>query len=123
MLTTCPPKKLNKLPRDDIRMRALPQIPADIIERFKALIDLSGTISEACEELGIIAFVAAFERPRVNYGKRIVGPALTVRNIRYSTQIHKAAQDKISDLGETAAPNLATAGDVLVMQREVKCKS
>jgi hypothetical protein len=41
--------------------------------------------------------------PPVNTGKRIVGPALTVRNIAHATQIHKAAHDKTSGQGETEA--------------------
>ena len=41
-------------------------------------------------------------------GKRIVGPALTVRNIAHATQIHKAAHDKASGQGETEAHNLAS---------------
>ncbi len=51
--------------------------------------------------------------PPVTAGKRIVGPALTVRNIAHATQIHKAAQDKASGQGETEAHNLAEPGDVL----------
>jgi regulator of RNase E activity RraA len=114
---------LGKLPRDAIRLLALPPLAPGIIEGFKALVDLTGTISDAMDELGIVGIVPAFELPPVNRGKRIVGPALTVRNIHHSTQIHKAAIDKTSGQGETEAHNLATAGDVLVMQGVMGCSN
>ena len=91
---------LGKLPRDAIRLLALPPLAPGIIEGFKALVDLTGTISDAMDELGIVGIVPAFELPPVNRGKRIVGPALTVRNIHHGTQIHKAAIDKTSGQGE-----------------------
>ena len=116
-------KTLGKLPRDAIRLLELPRLPANIIDGFKALVDLTGTISDAFDELGIVGVISAYEMPPVNSGKRIVGPALTVRNIRHSTQIHKAAQDKASGQGETEAHNLATPGDVLVMQGVIGCSN
>ena len=116
-------KTLGKLPRDAIRMLELPCLPADIVDGFKALVDLSGTISDAFDELGIVGVIPAYELPPVNSGKRIVGPALTVRNVRHSTQIHKAAQDKASGQGETEAHNLATPGDVLVMEGVMGCSN
>ena len=116
-------KTLGKLPREAIRMLELPRLPAGIINGFEALVDLTGTISDACDELGIVGVVSAYELPPVNSGKRIVGPALTVRNIRHATQIHKAAQDNASGQGETEAHNLATPGDVLVMQGVMGCSN
>ncbi len=107
---------LGKLPRNAIRLFALPQLVPGSIEGFKALVDLTGTISDAMHELGLVGIVPAFEMPPVNNGERIVGPALTVHNIRHSTQIHKAAIDKTSGQEKTEAHNLATSGDVLVMQ-------
>jgi 4-hydroxy-4-methyl-2-oxoglutarate aldolase len=116
-------KTLGKLPREAIRMLELPRLPADIVDGFKALVDLSGTISDAFDELGIVGVIPAYELPPVNSGKRIVGPALTVRNVHHSTQIHKAAQDKTSGQGETEAHNLATPGDVLVMEGVMGCSN
>ena len=40
-------KTLGKLPRDAIRLLELPRLPAEIVDGFKALIDLTGTISDA----------------------------------------------------------------------------
>lgn len=116
-------KTLGKLPREAIRMLELPRLPAAVLDGFKALVDLTGTISDACDELGIVGVVSAYLLPPVTTGKRIVGPALTVRNVAHSTQIHKAARDQASGQGETEAHNLATPGDVLVMQGVMGCSN
>lgn len=114
---------LGKLPREQIRLLELPRLPAHVVDSYKALVDLTGTISDACDELGIVAVIPAYRMPPVNSGKRIVGPALTVRNVHHSMQIHKAAQDKASGQCETEAHNLATAGDVLVIEGVMGCSN
>lgn len=114
---------LGKLPREQIRLLELPRLPAHVVDGYKALVDLTGTISDACDELGIVAVIPAYMMPPVNSGKRVVGPALTVRNVHHSTQIHKAAQDKASGQCETEAHNLATAGDVLVIEGVMGCSN
>ena len=96
---------LGKLPREAIRLLELPRLPQDIIDGFKVLVDLTGTISDAMDQLGI------------------VGPALTVRNIQRTAQIHKAAQEKTNTQGETEAHNLAEPGDVLVIQGVMGCSN
>ena len=116
-------KTLGKLPRDAIRLLELPRLPANIIDGFKALVDLTGTISDAFDELGIVGVVPAYQLPPVISGKRIVGPAVTVRNVAHSAQIHKAALDKASGQCETEAHNLAEPGDVLVIQGVMGCSN
>lgn len=118
-----PKTTLGKLPRDAIRLLELPRLPQDITEGFKVLVDLTGTISDAMDELGIVGVVPAYQLPPVNIGQRIVGRALTVRNIAHATQIHKAAVDKTSGQGETEAHNLAEPGDVLVLQGVMGCSN
>ncbi len=114
---------LGKLPRDAIRMLELPRLPAQMLEGFKALVDLTGTISDAMDQLGIVGVVPALSLPPVANGTRLVGPALTVRNIAHATQIHKAALDKASGQGETEAHNLAEPGDVLVIEGVMGCSN
>jgi 4-hydroxy-4-methyl-2-oxoglutarate aldolase len=87
------------------------------------LVDLTGTLSDSMDELGIVGVVPAFRMPPVNTGQRIVGQALTVRNIAHAIQIHKAAVDKTSGQGETEAHNLAEPGDVLVLQGVMGCSN
>ena len=116
-------KTLGKLPQDAIRLTELPRPSKDIIEGFKALVDLTGTLSDSMDELGIVGVVPAYVLPPVANGTRIVGPALTVRNVAHATQIHKAAVDKTSGQGETEAHNLAEPGDVLVLQGVMGCSN
>lgn len=118
-----PKSPLGRLPREAIRMLELPRLPQNIIDAYKALVDLSGTISDAMDELGIVGVIPAYALPPVNTGTRIVGQALTVRNIQRVAQIHKAAQDKTNTQGETEAHNLAEAGDVLVIEGVMGCSN
>ena len=116
-------KTLGRLPREAIRALELPRMPHDLIEGYKALVDLTGTISDAMDELGIVGVVPAYVLPPVNTGTRIVGQALTVRNIQRTAQIHKAALDKSNTQGESEAHNLAEPGDVLVIEGVMGCSN
>ena len=116
-------KTLGKLPRDAIRMLELPRVPQDILEGYKALVDLTGTVSDVMDELGIVGVVPACALPPVNTGTRVVGRALTLRNIQRTAQIHKAALDKSNTQGETEAHNLAEPGDVLVIEGVMGCSN
>ncbi len=119
-----PKTTLGKLPRGAIRMLELPRLPQNVVDSFKALVDLTGTISDAMDQLGIVGVVPGYVLPPVNTGARIVGPALTVRNIQRTAQIHKAATvDKTNTQGETEAHNLAEPGDVLVIQGVMGCSN
>ena len=115
---------LGRLPREAIRMLDLPRLPQDMLEGYRRLVDLTGTVSDAMDELGVVGVVPAYVLPPVSSGKRIVGPALTVRNIQRTEQIHKAALDKTNTQGETEAHNLAEPGDVLVIEGiTARCRS
>ncbi len=116
-------KPVGRLPPEAIRRTELPRLPADILAGFAALIDLTGTVSDALDQLGIVGVVPAYLLPPVTAGGRIVGPALTVRNVAHTTQIHKAALDSASGQGETEAHNLAEPGDVLVIQGVMGCSN
>jgi 4-hydroxy-4-methyl-2-oxoglutarate aldolase len=115
---------LGKLPREAIRMLELPRLPAGIVEGYKVLVDLTGTISDSMDQLGIVGVVPAYVLPPVTPGTRVVGPAVTMRNIQRVAQIHKAATvDKTNTQGETEAHNLAEPGDVLVIQGVMGCSN
>ena len=114
---------LGRLPRDAIRLLELPRLPQDLLAGYHALVDLTGTVSDAMDELGIVGVVPAHVLPLVNTGTRVVGPALTVRNIQRVAQIHKAAQDKTNTQGESEAHNLAEPGDVLVIEGVMGCSN
>jgi 4-hydroxy-4-methyl-2-oxoglutarate aldolase len=118
-----PKTPIGKLPREAIRLTELPRLPQDVLEGFRQLVDLTGTISDSLDELGIVGVVPAYVLPPVSLGTRIVGPALTVRNIQRTAQIHKAAQEKTNTQGETEAHNLAEPDDVLVIEGVMGCSN
>ena len=118
-----PKTTLGKLPRDSIRLLELPRLAKDTLAGFNALVDLTGTVSDAMDELGIVGVVPACDLPPVNLGTRIVGRALTLRNIQRTAQIHKAAQEKTNTQGESEAHNLAEPGDVLVIEGVMGCSN
>jgi len=47
---------------------------------------------------------------------RIVGPALTLRNVEQRDTAYKGAQERVSKMAEIEAHNLAESGDVLVIE-------
>lgn len=114
---------LGRMPSAAIRMLDIPRPTKVVIDAFMALVDLTGTLSDACDELGIVAVIPAYQLPPVYFARRIVGPAMTLRNIARDVQIHKAAQEKINTQGETEAHNLAEPGDVLVIQGVMGCSN
>lgn len=118
-----PKTPIGKLPREAIRMLELPRLARDVVEGYRQLVDLTGTVSDALDELGIVGVVPACALAPVSPGQRIVGPALTVRNIARTAQIHKAAMDRINTQGETEAHNLAEPGDVLVIEGVMGCSN
>ena len=107
---------LGKLPADAFGMLDLPALPPDVLEGFRALPDLTGIVSDAMDELDIVgAIPAAVLRP-TDPKARIVGRALTVRNISASEPVPHKVKVGVSGLGEIEAHNLAEHGDVLVVQ-------
>jgi 4-hydroxy-4-methyl-2-oxoglutarate aldolase len=100
-----------------IRMMAVPRAPQGVVERFMALGDPSGIVSDAMDELGIPPGVigASVLRPTMP-GTVIVGPALTVRNILQRVNPLEGARTHANKMAEFEAHNLATPGDVLVIQ-------
>jgi 4-hydroxy-4-methyl-2-oxoglutarate aldolase len=107
---------LGKLPADAFGMLDLPPIAADIVEGFHALPDLTGMSSDAMDELGIAGAVPGSVLKPTNPAARLVGRALTVRNIAVKASVAEAVAGGVSGLAEIEAHNLAEPGDVLVLQ-------
>jgi 4-hydroxy-4-methyl-2-oxoglutarate aldolase len=107
---------LGKLPADAFGILDLPPIAADIVEGFRALPDLTGMSSDAMDELGIAGAVPASVLKPTNPAARLVGRALTVRNITAKASVAEAVAGGVSGLAEIEAHNLAEPGDVLVLQ-------
>jgi 4-hydroxy-4-methyl-2-oxoglutarate aldolase len=112
-----PPKRLTgRIAPERIRMMTTPRPPAGAVERFKAIGDPTGVISDAMDELGIPPGVigASVLKPTIA-GTTMVGPALTVRNILQRIDPLSGARASVNRMAEFEAHNLASAGDVLVI--------
>ncbi|MGA8635923.1 MAG: RraA family protein [Candidatus Dormiibacterota bacterium] len=104
-----------KVPEDSVH-DAPTRVPRHVVEGFKALGDLSGTIADVLDELGINGAIAASTlRPTV-VGARVVGVAVTVRNVAQRSQALANALKRESRLAEIEGHNQAVTGDVLVIQ-------
>ncbi|HVG05477.1 MAG TPA: RraA family protein [Burkholderiaceae bacterium] len=92
------------------------RVPRETIERFLALEDLSGTISDVLDKLGVRGAVGtSILRPTINTA-RIVGTAVTVRNVPQELDALASATSKKNRMTEIEGINQADAGDVLVIQ-------
>src|SRR5678810_269250 len=109
-------KKLTgKIARERIRMMETPRPPDGIIEGFQALGDASGIVSDVMDELGIPGVVGASVLRPTLAGARIVGIALTVRNIVQREHVYESAHRHVNKMAEFEAHNLARPGDVVVI--------
>ena len=100
-----------------IRLMTVPRPPAGAVERFKAIGDPTGVVSDAMDELGVAPGVigASVLRPTIA-GATVVGPALTLRNVLQRADALAGALEGINRMAEFEAHNLAAPGDVLVIQ-------
>ncbi len=105
-----------KIRREWIYLMEVPRMDPQVLAGFRELEDLSGTISDAMDEMGIVGVVpSSVLRPTIP-GARIVGTALTLRNVIQRNQAYKGAKDRISKMAEIEGHNLAQPGDVLVIE-------
>lgn len=107
---------LGKLGPDAFGVLELPVIAADILDGFRALPDLTGMSSDAMDELGIVGVIPASVLKPTDAKARLVGRALTVKNVAAATSVPEAVAAGVSGMAEIEAHNLAEPGDVLVLQ-------
>ena len=112
-----------KIDPQRIVMREIPRASRAVIEAFLALTDLAGTVSDAMDELGIDAAIPAAVLNPMLPGARMVGPAVTVRNIRQSVPPTLGAMERRSKQADLEAHNLAGPGDVIVIEGAVDVSS
>jgi 4-hydroxy-4-methyl-2-oxoglutarate aldolase len=100
-----------------IRLLKIPRPPDGAVERFLAIGDPTGLTSDAMDELGIAsgAIGASVLKPTIP-GTTMVGPALTVRNVPQRADPLAGARAGVNRMAEFEAHNLASPGDVLVIQ-------
>jgi regulator of RNase E activity RraA len=104
-----------RIAADRIRMTSTPKPPAGAVERYLALGECTSLISDVMDELGVPEGVigASTLKPTIP-GQLIVGPALTVRNIKQRSD-PLDAKAHTNRMAEFEAHNLAEDGDVLVI--------
>jgi 4-hydroxy-4-methyl-2-oxoglutarate aldolase len=116
-------KTLGKLPGDAFGVLDLPPLPQAVLDGYRGLHDLTGTVSDAMDELGIVGVApAALLTPRDPLA-RLVGRALTVRNVAAGAPVPDMVKSGVSGLGEIEAHNLAEPGDVIVLQGVDLCSN
>jgi 4-hydroxy-4-methyl-2-oxoglutarate aldolase len=86
-------------------MLELPRLDPQILDGFRALGDLTGTTSDAMDEIRLNGVVPGSTLRSTDAKARVVGQAITVLNQR-----REAGEMKKSGLGEIEAHNLAEPG-------------
>jgi regulator of RNase E activity RraA len=111
------PRLTGRIAPERIRLLTTPRPPEGAVERFLAVGDPTGVVSDAMDELGIPLGVigASVLKPTIP-GTTMVGPALTVRNVLRRADLLEGARNRINRMAEFEAHNLASQGDVLVIQ-------
>lgn len=105
-----------KIARERIVHLRVPRADAALLEGFRALGDASGIVSDVMDQLGLTGVVGTTTLRPTLPGSRIVGTALTVRNIVLQQHPYEAVRDKVNGMAEFEAHNLALPDDVVVIQ-------
>lgn len=109
-------KLTGRVPREAIARFEFPRVTPDTLHRFAALEDLTGTISDSLDALGLRgAIPAALLAPSLPE-RRVIGQAVTVRNVEREESPSRAAAEGKGKMGEHEAYNLAMPGDVVVIE-------
>lgn len=92
------------------------RLDPSILERYRRLNDLTGTLSDILDSKGINGTIGSSRlRPTIPTA-RIVGQAITVRNTPQPGDPYKAASDNDNRMSEVEGIHQAESGDVLVIQ-------
>jgi len=105
-----------RVPREAIRLMEIPRLAPEVLRRYAALDDLAGAVSDAMDKLGLRGAIPASELAPTLPGRRVIGQAVTVRNIEREDTPTAAARGGVGKMGEHEAYNLAEPGDVAVIQ-------
>lgn len=105
-----------KVPQSAIRQFSIERLPQTVLDRFRALDDLCCTVSDAMDDLGIVGGVPASDLVPNLLAKRVVGHAITVRNVARQDGVSAASATRKGRMGEHEAYNLSEPGDVVVIE-------
>lgn len=104
-----------RLPPERIGPSPAP-IAKSIIDRFMKLTDMTGTVSDVLDKRGLVAAFGSHELKPTILGSRIVGRAITVRNVPQRQDMHVALTQNNNRMTEIEGIHQADPGDVLVIQ-------
>lgn len=110
------PRLTGKIDPSRIRHFRVPRAAPGLLNRYRALGDASGIISDVMDKLGLPGVVAASVLSPTIAGKAMVGTALTVRNVKQRENEYDAARAVVNKMAEFEAHNLAQPDDVVVIQ-------
>lgn len=103
------------VPRERFTRIKFPRVDKEVIEEFLKLDDLTTSVSDVLDLLGINGAVSSSHIKPVIPGKKIVGPAITIRNIPERKTPTKGAIDKDPiKMSTRDIYYIAEPGDVLV---------
>jgi regulator of RNase E activity RraA len=105
-----------RVPAEAIHVLDIPRLAPEVLEQFRELEDLSSAVSDAMDNLGLFGAVPAAVLPCTLPSASLVGQAVTVRNVPREGGVAASVQDGRNMMGEQEAYNLASPGDVVVIQ-------
>lgn len=92
------------------------RISADVINRFALLEDLSSTVSDVLDELGLVGAVGTSILKPTLPQHRVIGTAITVRNIEQRRDAYANVSERSWQMAEILALEDAKPGDVLLIE-------
>lgn len=101
---------------EKIKLLELPRTDPKILAEFAALGDATSAVSDALDALGIPGTISGSTLRCIMPNSRMVGTALTLKNVERKEDPFLVAQAKDSRMAEIECHNLARPGDVLVIQ-------
>lgn len=102
--------------RDVIRLRSIERPSPQIIEAYRGLPDTAGLVARALDFFGLASSVPGTELRPLRTDSKVVGPAITVRNIPEREVPYRRWQERaMTRLGEREAYFVLKPGDVVVI--------
>jgi 4-hydroxy-4-methyl-2-oxoglutarate aldolase len=103
------------VPQESIKKIKYPRIAKSVIDEFLALDDLTGSISDVLDTLGIKGAIPASYLPPLIPGSKIAGTAITLRSVPERKTATKGLADKdYIRMATRDTHYLAEPGDILV---------
>ena len=110
-------KKLTgRVPAEAVKKITFQRLPVDFLERLRAMEDVTSTLSDAMDNLGLTGSISARVLNPNLPQHCMVGQAVTVRNVARQGAVTTLAQQNVNKMGEQEAYNLSEPGDVVVIE-------